>query len=283
MRKKLLTALLTSVFILGGATQTFANATNIEKQGTFDEIYNEMYAVETSKDLKVNSQVNDKTLNSSVKSDRTSLKGALGQVESGSFYSVGSHDFSKYAFDEKFYNTSERGIGDIEFHEVTWGSSWHEEAVEIYLVNPVIRNCKGEEVEYKTNDITNAVSNESINISDESKKMLEGDNLYFAGVTYNKRVEENGTVEKYKEYEKARFKEITGSWYSGERDFEGNYTEIKRSNFDTLITEFNLPEEVVSAEGIVLVDITSKINSNNQSLANDDGFDLAGIKVWGKK
>lgn len=264
MRKGLLVTLLTSIFVLGGsAIPSFASgiAANPEK---------EMYATKGM-------------TGSSIARYRTDVGSALGNNKNR-FYSIGNHNFSKFAFDSAFYNVD--GGADIEFSEITWGNSWHEEAVEVYLVNPRVKTCTGAEKAYGKNDIISAVDRGGINLSETDIEELRKDKLYFAGVAFNKRVIQNGNVANYTDYETRRFKEISGDWTNSDEDTKRKFvTSNITTEGDVAITGFNLPENIVSAEGIVLVDVTGKINKmyyKDDTKFGDDGFDLASVKVYGK-
>ena len=146
------------------------------------------------------------------------------------FFGLASREWTAYTFEESFCNVD--GEPDIEFSEVTWGTTWHSEGARVYLIDAQIINGDGDIVPYSNDD-------------------YEGDaveNSYYAGLIANK-VAIGGVFESVKQ--------IIRNYYlpSGiTREFNPNtYLEVG----DFGITEFYLPDEVVSADGILLVDITA--------------------------
>lgn len=159
------------------------------------------------------------------------------------FFAVASREWVEYAFEDKFMNVD--GVPDIEFAEVTWGSgnSWQVEAVLVYLTNATIRNGDGEIVEYGNTD--NGIG-------------------YYAGIAWNR------TGIAY--VAPARRIEIAESYLPGvDRDFDQNSFYWANT---IGWTQFNLPEEVVCAEGVYLVDITADVygeGGNGGSYLNGSG------------
>lgn len=144
------------------------------------------------------------------------------------FFAVASREWVEYTFDGKFGNVD--GAPDIEFCEVTWGSgnSWHVEAVKVYLTGATVRDGNGNVVSYGATD-------------DEIG--------YYAGVAWNR------TGIAYVPLD-TRI-EIAENYLPGvERDYDANKF-YYNGTFGW--TQFNLPEEVVCAEGIYLVDITAEV------------------------
>lgn len=253
MKKKLLVTLLASVVALGGlVTPTFAD--------TVPEHTDEIY---------VESGVTSEIQKDGIKEDRANIENALSN--NNKFYSVASHTFSKFTFDQRLVNVE--GKPDINFYEVTWGTSWHEEAVEVYLINPVLQTSDGDNVSYLDNDLIEG--GEDLNLTEADKESFGTDGLYFAGVAFNKAVDTEEKAQKYTDYEANKLSQISSikKRTFGDKD-------ISKKDSDTLITGFNLPKNVKSAEGIVLVDITAKINSDRPDLASDDGFDLMYISAY---
>jgi len=179
-------------------------------------------------------------------------------------------------FDEPFCNVN--SVPDIGFSEVTWGN-WHVEAALVYLTDTYVRDGTGNVVAYGAAD----------------------DGIgYYAGIVWNKIGITYVTEER-------RLK-ITESYFSGSRDFSGN-TFYQDGNF--AVSQFSLPDEVVCARGITLVDITVDVYDEYASQAytytdvdgegvrvtligldplqveavygyegNTDGFDLDAIRVY---
>jgi hypothetical protein len=196
------------------------------------------------------------------------------------FFGVASRAYVQYSFDGSFGNVD--GVPDIEFCEVTWGSgnSWHVEAVLVYLIGATVRDENGDVAPYAGND--NEIG-------------------YYAGIAWNR------TGVAY--VSEARRIEIAESYLSGvDRDYDSN--EFYYSGTFGW-TQFNLPSEVVCAEGIYLVDITAavyaeggapstytngagslvtalncRIDESDDVLAvagyngNTDGYDLDAIRVY---
>jgi hypothetical protein len=114
-------------------------------------------------------------------------------------------------------------VPDIEFSEVTWGK-WHVEAALVYLTDAYIKDVNGNVFPY-------GVKDDSIG--------------YYAGIIWNKIGIKGLTVD-----ERIALAE---NYFSGTRDFSGN-TYYEDENF--AVSQFYLPDEVVKATGIRLVDIT---------------------------
>lgn len=170
------------------------------------------------------------------------------------FFSLAARTFTKYTFESDFMNVT--GASDIKFAEVTWGNSWHPEATLVYLTGARVRNEDGEIVPYEGDD---------------------GGYGYYAGVAWNKvgiqqvtESDRDAIVQLYLPEGLSRF-------------FPPN-TLTQDGNF--LITEFHLPDEVVCAEGITLVDITWDVydlagpSRAGTYSGNTDGYDLDAIRVY---
>ncbi|MHB1457025.1 MAG: hypothetical protein ACYC0V_08940 [Armatimonadota bacterium] len=199
------------------------------------------------------------------------------------FFGLAARTWTKYTFPDKFVNVDVQA--DIRFSEVTWDSTWHTEAAKVYLTDAYIRNAEGKVVPYTLDDDGDATN---------------GTRSYYAGVVWNK-MGINGVSA-------AKRLLITQSYFAGTRDFEAN-TFVQQGNFG--ISLFNLPDEVVYATGIILVDITKDVYAefnpatylnvgglNNGHLVtlltldplavnavygtdgNTDGYDLDAIRVY---
>lgn len=144
------------------------------------------------------------------------------------FFAIGARTWSHYTFAEDFYNVD--GAPDIEFAEVTWGNgtSWHTEAMKVYLTDAYIRDSEGKVVPY-------GVMDDGIG--------------YYAGIAWNRiGLEYVSDADRLSK---------THSYFAGTRDFEHNV--FYRSGPYGTYTQFHLPEEVVYAKGIHLVDITHEV------------------------
>lgn len=142
------------------------------------------------------------------------------------FFAVAAREWVNYTFDDVFCNVV--GEPDIEFVEVTWGS-WHNEAVLVYLTDAFVWD-EGKIVPYEGDD--------------------DGYG-YYAGIAWNKigilgltDVEMNDRAQHY-----ADAMDIIRSFEANEFEQVGDFG----------ITKFHLPDEVVFASGITLVDITHDI------------------------
>jgi hypothetical protein len=168
------------------------------------------------------------------------------------FFAVASREYTKYWFDHDFYNVD--NAPDITFSEVTWGTTWHSEAVLVYLTDAYVRNSYGQIVKYIPT--------------------VEEGYGYYAGIAWNK-IGINGISNMQREI-------IAESYLTGvSRTYLNNQYQVN-GNFG--LTYFHLPEEVVYAKGIVLVDITKDIYNKAGSAStyngNTDGYDLDGISVY---
>lgn len=184
------------------------------------------------------------------------------------FYSLASHESTTYTFTnardistKKFFNVRDKA--DIRFKEITWGK-WHVEAAKVYLTNAYIRTESGDIVKYEGNDDGHG---------------------YYAGVVWNKvglsDVPKNTRDNIQKSY---------APQGSNRQFVDDNLSQ--NNNFAEI--GFNLPEEVVYAEGVTLVDITKDVHdkaTTNTWYSNygykalkdgevDDGFDLDAISVY---
>ncbi|MDI9645053.1 MAG: SdrD B-like domain-containing protein, partial [Candidatus Verstraetearchaeota archaeon] len=145
------------------------------------------------------------------------------------FFALNSREWVNYTFEQAFWNVD--GKPDIEFAEVTWGDSWHTEAALVFLTNAYVRDSEGNVVPYELND---------------------GGFGYFAGIVWNK-IGISGLAPDEMEAEAQNYAISMGLSGGLFRDFSAN-TYTQNGNFG--ISQFYLPDEVVYATGIVLVDIT---------------------------
>ena len=168
------------------------------------------------------------------------------------FYAVASREYTKYWFDHDFYNVD--NAPDITFSEVTWGTTWHAEAVLVYLTDAYVRNNQGQIVKYVPT--------------------IEEEYGYYAGIAWNK-IGINGLSNMEREIIAESYLNLVPRTYlNNQYQVDGNFG----------LTYFHLPEEVVYAKGIVLVDITKDIYNKAGSAStyngNTDGYDLDGISVY---
>jgi hypothetical protein len=168
------------------------------------------------------------------------------------FYAVASNEWTSYTFDGNFMNVD--GAPDVSFCEVTWGSVWHAEAVKVYLSGAYVRDEDGKVVAYEGND--------------------DGYG-YYAGMAWNK-VGINGlSAEKRNEVAEGYLPDEV------KRSFEAN-TFSQDGNFGW--AQFYLPDEVVYAEDITLIDVTAdvydKAGTSSTYTGNTDGYDLDAIRVY---
>jgi hypothetical protein len=193
--------------------------------------------------------------------DRLHPENALGMFDAvqsegtsanSKFYAVASHEWTNYTFEDKFWNVD--GEPDIEFCEVTWGSIWHPEAVMVYLTDAYVLDVNGDVVPYEP---------------------IDDGFGYFAGLAWNKIGINDVSA--------ARRSEITLQYFDGDRDFEAN-TFGQNGNFG--FTRFYLPNEVVYASGITLVDVTKNVYAEDGAagaktyIGATDGYDLDAIRVY---
>lgn len=224
-----LSIFLVTVMVLAMATSAFAGVT--VTPGDPDLV---MYA----NDFEVGDIVaaNFDPYSASTQVSRLNPTNALGPFDataptgvSDYFFATNARTWSHFTFEGKFMNVD--GAPDIEFAEVTWGygSSWHTEAVLVYLTGAYIRNSEGNVVPYGASD----------------------DGIgYYAGIAWNRIGLENISPASIR-------LAVTDSYFSGTRDFADN--EFYRSGDYETYTQFHLPEEVVYAEGIHLIDITKDV------------------------
>jgi hypothetical protein len=168
------------------------------------------------------------------------------------FFAVASREYTNYWFNYRYWNID--GEADITFSEVTWGTTWHAEAVKVYLTDAYVRNSSGKIVPY-------------------TPKIGEGDG-YYAGIAWNK-IGINGLNATVRN-------NIAKSYLPGvTRDYMANHYHVD-GNFG--LTHFHLPDEVVYAKGIILVDITKDVynlaGGGSTYNGNTDGYDLDGISVY---
>lgn len=175
------------------------------------------------------------------------------------FYSLASHDYTEFSFGSEFFNIEDTDeVTDMEFSEVTWGDSWHPEAALVFLKGAKI-GTYDVNVDYGTD--------------------LE-DFGYFAGIIWNK-VGLQNVSEANRDLtlnDAADELGIAGRLFiSNTYGIDGNFG----------ITHFKMPEEVVSASAVVLVDITSLVYGlagsprSNTYNTGKDGYDLDAIRVYG--
>jgi hypothetical protein len=171
------------------------------------------------------------------------------------FFALGSRAWTTYTFDYPYWNVD--GAPDLEFCEVTWssGPSWHAEAAKVYLTGAYVRDGNGDVVAY-----TPAAGEE------------DG---YYAGVAWNR----TGI-----QYVSAANREAVAQSYlpaDVTRTFVAN-TFSWSGVFGW--TQFHLPEEVVYAAGVKLVDITASVYDDDGSAStyagNTDGYDLDAIRAY---
>ena len=166
------------------------------------------------------------------------------------FYAVGAHEYSIFTFPHKFWNVD--GAADIEFSEVTWGN-WHAEAVLVYLTGAYIRKPNGSIVSYGTADKGHG---------------------YYAGIAWNKIAIQHINVNARNNKTKSYLPGVNRAYEANQFSTVGNFA----------ITKFHLPEEVVYATGIKLIDITKDVYNMgpyaNTYNNNTDGYDLDAIKVY---
>lgn len=175
------------------------------------------------------------------------------------FYSLASHEYSKFTFGDEFNNIEDTDtLTDMQFSEVTWGDTWHPEAALVFLTGA------------KIGDINTNVQ----------YAPLDGGFGYFAGIIWNKVGIQNvaalartNVVNSYADLYDVESRIFIDNTFG----LDGNFG----------ITKFRMPEEVVSADGVVLVDITHLVyNMATSSRASTyssgkDGYDLDAIRVYG--
>lgn len=175
------------------------------------------------------------------------------------FYSLASHEYSKFTFGKDFYNIVDTDmLTDMQFSEVTWGDTWHPEAALVFLTGA------------KIGDINTNVP----------YVPLDGGFGYFAGIIWNKvgiqdvtALARTNVVNSYA----LNYGVETRAFIDNTYGLDGNFG----------ITRFRMPEEVVSADGVVLVDITHLVytmaGSSRASTysSGKDGYDLDAIRVYG--
>jgi hypothetical protein len=175
-----------------------------------------------------------------------------GTAANSKFFAVASRGSTNYTFEDDFWNVD--GAPDIEFCEVTWGNTWHPEAVKVYLTDAYVLDANGEAVPYGTAD----------------------DGIgYYAGLAWNKVGinELSSTIRN----------EIASTYFGGTRTFVNNKF-LQEGNF--AITKFYLPEDVVYATGITLIDITEDVYEEagiaraKTYIGATDGYDLDAIRVY---
>ncbi len=209
------------------------NTTPSSVDVTVDTEFEPMYA--TSFTVGKIVPVNFDPYNPTNQIDRLNPSNALGPFDavapagvSDFFFATGARTSSHYTFADKFMNVA--GAPDIEFAEVTWGTggSWHTEAMKVYLTGAAIRDSGGNIVDYGATD----------------------DGIgYYAGIAWNRIGLEY--------IDDATRLAVTESYFLGSRNFADNV--FYRSGDYGTYTQFHLPDEVVYAEGVYLVDITTDV------------------------
>jgi hypothetical protein len=148
------------------------------------------------------------------------------------FFGVASREWTEYTFPGMFMNVN--GAPDIEFAEVTRGgnaNSWMVEAVKVYLTGAYVRDAEENVVPYVPVDEETGIG-------------------YYAGIAWNR------TGIQF--VPQATRLAITESYLPDViRAYDTNTFKYDGDNIGW--TQFNLPEEVVCAEGIHLVDITKDV------------------------
>lgn len=152
------------------------------------------------------------------------------------FFGLASREWSEFTFADDFANVD--GNPDIAFREVTWGAigSWHAEAALVFLTDAYVWDADGNIVPYVP------TAGEGVG--------------YFAGIVGNK--------ECYHQFDDAEdaalLAEYAATFGVGSRGFHLNGIETDpEPNEVRTTTLFYLPDEVVSAAGVRLVDITDVV------------------------
>ncbi len=215
----------------------------------------EMYA----NDFTAGNPINVLTTNQ-VRKDHANALGIFDTTQNGNenaFYAVASNDYTTYTFAQDFYNVE--GQCDLQLAEVTWGN-WHPEAVKVYLTEAVIKDANGNKVTY------------------------DGD--YYVGIAWNK-----VGSDLIKNLPPGNVAELLntklGEDYFVAEDFTNAIETAVNNNITT--ANINLPDEVVYAKGVKLVDITSETYQlgNERQVAtyktSTDGFDLDAIQAYALK
>lgn len=170
-----------------------------------------------------------------------------GAAANAKFYGLAARSSTTYTFEGDYWNVDD--VPDIRFAEVTWNNTWHAEAALVYLTDAMVRDTGGNLVSYGPAD----------------------DGLgYYAGIVWNK-VGIAGLSASAREALAESYLPVGVS-----RTFEGN-TFSQLGNFG--ISEFNLPEEVVHANGITLVDITKDVYTMAGLSASYTGPASAGTQL----
>ena len=188
---------------------------------------------------------------------RLNPKNALGKPDAvqiggdDKFYGVASHNYTTYTFDKEFFNTDNKD-GDILMSEVTWGT-YYVEAVKVYLKDAYVKDDSGNIVPYKNNDDGHG---------------------YYVGIAWNKIGQ--AVDDKTKS-------DIESKGYENRKFIKNSYT--KDGNIQW--TGINIPEEVVYASGVTVVDITQSVRDIAKGLScyrdsrsSFDGYDLDAIRVY---
>jgi len=143
------------------------------------------------------------------------------------FFALNARTMTDYTFESDFWNVM--GVPDIEFAEITWGS-WHTEAALVYLTEAYVRDAGDNVVPYGATD----------------------DGIgYYAGIVWNK-IGILGLTDAEREakaQEYATAMGVTRSFLANEFEQDGNFG----------ISQFHLPDEVVCATGVTLIDITEDV------------------------
>ncbi|HAS74663.1 MAG TPA: hypothetical protein DCS67_11015 [Clostridiales bacterium UBA8960] len=175
------------------------------------------------------------------------------------FYSLASHEYTKFTFADTFFNIEDTDLlTDMQFSEVTWGDTWHPEAALVFLTGA------------KIGDIDTNVP----------YALMDGGHGYFAGIIWNKvgiqnvaALSRSNVVSTFANNYDVETRAFIDNTYG----LEGNFG----------ITRFRIPEEVVSADGVILVDITHLVYNmagttrGSTYSTGEDGYDLDAIRVYG--
>ena len=173
------------------------------------------------------------------------------------FYAVNSHAWSNFTFGYDFWNIDNEA--DLLFREVTW-NNWHAEAALVYLTDAYVKNDDGDIIAYAEDDCS-------------TDNIING---YLAGVVWNK----TGITELTDEERDL----VAQNYLPGgvTRNFENNVYRFESSDYGW--TEFHLPDAVVHATGVTLVDITEDVYNMASSVGtynnNTDGYDLDAIRAY---
>lgn len=276
MKKKLLTTLLAGFMVLGVGIPCFASEIS-----TLSEEGVQIMASKSLKSFATDAQQKGPKKEELNREERSNPLNAIGGYRADQignehkFYSTEYYDNTTFVYGTPKYDDSGTLTGgntiwnipgdkDIEMCEVTWGDNWYVEGVKVYLKNAVVRNENGDLVDY--------VPQTPLEIEN---------NGYYAGIAWSKIGMDESKFPQREKYE-AHFNELHPN-----RTFKQS-TFRQDGNF--LFTQFDLPDDVVAASGIVLVDLANDLYKNNvfgEKLYFDSvyqsspgGFDLDAISAY---